>query len=135
MDILKSLFGRWMSDDRRKLDRQPSPQLVAYYFTGAAPAGYPVRDISPTGLYLLTEERWRPGTVIMMTIQRMDEDVDAADRSVAVHAKVVRWGEDGVGFAFALLDSRSGNQLADRKALVRFLQTLKPDEDLSISPY
>jgi hypothetical protein len=135
MSFLKSLFEKWFSDDRRKLGRQPSPQLVAYYFTGAAPVGYPVRDISLTGLYLLTDERWRPGTVIMMTIQRMDEVEESADRSIALHAKVVRWGEDGVGFAFALSDSRSGNQLADKKVLHRFLETIKPGEDLSVISY
>lgn len=130
-DFLKNLLAKWFSDDRRKLGRQTSPQLVAYYFTGAAPVGYPVRDISLTGLYLLTEERWRPGTVIMMTVQRMDDVYDESLRSISVHAKVVRWGEDGVGFSFAQGDARSPMQATDKKELARFVEDIRITENSS----
>src|SRR5260370_7169724 len=56
-----------------------------------------MRDISSTGLYLLTEERWYPGTVVMISLQRADAADTDLDRSIRVKAKVVRLGKDGVG--------------------------------------
>jgi hypothetical protein len=117
------------SRDRRKTDRQPAPELSAFYWTGAAPAQHAIRDISPTGLYLLTEERWYPGTLIMMTLQKTNTAEGSSERSIAVQSKAVRWGPDGVGLQFILMDAkdpRRGQTVlkegVDRKSLERFLQ-------------
>ena len=62
--------------------------------------GHPVRDISPTGMFIVTEERWYPGTVIRVTLT--DRHNPTAERSITVNAKAVRWGSDGVGLEFVL---------------------------------
>jgi len=88
-----------------------------------------IRDISSTGLFLVTEERWYPGTVVMMTLQKKGEAINSPDRSIAVQSRAVRWGEDGVGLEFVLAEGkdrkRSKNLLeegADRRTLEKFLE-------------
>ncbi|HEY6764483.1 MAG TPA: hypothetical protein VI386_06905, partial [Candidatus Sulfotelmatobacter sp.] len=49
-----------------------SPLLVAYYWDGAAPTSHKIQNISSTGFYLTTKERWLPGTMVTMTLQRTD---------------------------------------------------------------
>jgi hypothetical protein len=129
MSGLKGILGKLFSRERRKADRKPSPELAAFYWTGAAPVEHGIRDISSTGLYLVTEERWYPGTLVMMTLQKREMNGESTERSISVQSKAVRWGEDGVGLEFVLPDGkdrRRGQNLledgADRKSLERFLQ-------------
>jgi hypothetical protein len=133
MSALKGLFGKMFSRERRKGDRLPASELSAFYWTGAAPVQHGIRDISSTGLYLVTEERWYPGTLVMMTLQKTDGAPEDSERSIAVQSKAVRWGTDGVGLEFVLPDSkdrRSENKLSggvDRKSLERFLEGLSAE--------
>jgi hypothetical protein len=85
-------------EDPRVASREALPGLIAYYFTGGTPVGQAVRDISPTGMYVVTEERWYPGTVVRMTLT--DRHNPSNERSITVNAKAVRWGMDGVGLEF-----------------------------------
>lgn len=122
-------FLRWLSTDRRGSKRHPLPGLVAYYWTGGAPQAFHIADISTNGLYLLTDERWFPGTMILMTLQRTNTDGDDPDDFISVLTKVIRWGTDGVGLSFVpsnTVDLNSGEPLPEtgvgRKALHRFIQ-------------
>ena len=137
---LKTWLQNWLSSDRRRAHRQPLPGLVAYYWTGSTPRAYQIADISSSGLYLLTEERWFPGTMVLMTLQRTDSAGKNIDDYVAVQSRVIRWGSDGLGLAFIL--SRSGEMNsegqsesgADKKTLERFLERLKePIDELHIA--
>ncbi len=130
----KSLLNRISSKDRRHAERMFAPQLVAYYWTGAAPQEHSIRDISPAGLYLLTEDRWYPGTLLMMTLQMKDTRESETKKSLSVQAKVVRCGEDGAGVEFLLPDigdPRRGQSLlvdgADRKSFAKFIKELTSD--------
>jgi hypothetical protein len=89
----------------RKAQRECLDGLAAYFFTGGNPAPHAVRDISRTGLYVLTEERWYPGTVVRMTLT--DRRQQGAELSMMVYASVVRWGNDGVGLQFVLADEKN----------------------------
>lgn len=102
---MRSWLGRWWSPDPRKAPRLKEPGLAAYYWNGAAPDAKSVRDISTSGLYVVTEERWYPGTLVLMTLQRTSCGDEVAERSIAVHSRAVRWGPDGVGLQFVLADS------------------------------
>lgn len=86
--------------DRRKADRLPLPDLVAYFFTGGAPRPHPISNISITGFYMETEDRWIPGTIIRMTLQRIGSLGDDPGDTITVHSRVVRWGAQGGGFEF-----------------------------------
>ena len=91
-----------------------------------------IRDISSSGLYVVTEERWYPGTLVLMTLQRNDLGEEMAERSIAVQSRAVRWGPDGVGLQFVLPDEedrRRGDapllDAAGRKEFEHFLEQLK----------
>jgi uncharacterized protein len=125
---LKMWLSNWLSSDRRRAQRQPLPGLVAYYWTGSAPRAYQIADISASGFYLLTEERWFPGTMVLMTLQRTDSLGRNLDDSIAVQSRVVRWGSDGLGLAFVLStsgDSSIRENGVDKKTFERFLGRLK----------
>jgi hypothetical protein len=76
------------------------PGLIAYYWTGGAPQSFRLADVSPSGFYLFTEERWIEGTRIVMTLQKEGTAGENIADTACVESKVVRWGEDGVGFEF-----------------------------------
>jgi hypothetical protein len=118
---------RWWSPDPRKAPREQSPGLAAYYWTGGPPSPQEIKDISSTGLYVVTEERWYPGTLILMTLQNTAFGPEVAERTICVHSRAVRWGKDGVGLQFVLeKDSEDASMAAaDRKALDRFLNRLR----------
>jgi uncharacterized protein len=131
----RNWFERWWSPDPRRAPRVPGTGLAAYYWNGSAPSGHGIRDISSSGLYVVTEERWYPGTLVLMTLQRTECGEEVAERTVAVHSRAVRWGPDGVGLQFVLSDDkevRSGKlpllDAAGRRELEHFLSCLKNDE-------
>ncbi len=117
---------RWWSPDPRKAPREPAPGLAAYYWTGGPAVPKPIRDISSTGLYVITEERWYPGTLVLVTLQNTALGEEVAERSICVHSRAVRWGKDGVGLQFVLPKNENPKMgAADRKALDKFLQRLR----------
>jgi hypothetical protein len=134
----KNWLKRWWSPDPRtapdlrEAPRESLPGLAAYYWTGAAPKAHNIKDISSTGLYVVTEERWYPGTLILMTLQAGLDGQESFENSISVHSRAVRWGNDGVGLQFIPQDvpaAHSGlNPLADganMKDIVQFLERLR----------
>jgi hypothetical protein len=120
---------RWWSPDPRKAPRDAAPGLAAYYWTGGPSTAHEIRDISSTGLYVVTEERWYPGTLVLMTLQNTAFGEEVAERTICVHSRAVRWGKDGVGLQFVLERNDDPNMgAADRKALDRFLQRLRKSQ-------
>ena len=140
----RNWLKRWWSPDPRKAPdpnevqelrnstRELLPNLAAYYWTGAAPKAHSIKDISSSGLYVLTEERWYPGTLIMMTLQSAIDGKDNFEHAISVHSRAIRWGNDGVGLQFIPQDApaaRNGpNSLVDgasRRELEQFLERLR----------
>ena len=139
MNALKKLFEQMFSKERRKAERLPANELAAFYWTGAAPAEHGIRDISSTGLYLVTEERWYPGTLVMMTLQKKNGPEEPSARSIAVQSKAVRWGSDGVGLEFILPDGKgrqhgrnADSDGVDRRSLEKFLNGFRADNGSTI---
>lgn len=100
----------------RNAPRIPEPGVVVYYWDGATPAGRQLRDISLTGAYLYTSERWFPGTVVRLLIQPTGSDPinDAGNPppgSISLQARVVWHGPDGMALEFLF------HGPADRKIL------------------
>ena len=113
------------STDRRSAERMGAPRLVAYYWNGSQPAPHSLRDISSSGTYLMTEDRWHPGTLLMIMLQKPVTAVDTrSSRSIRVQSKVIRSGTDGVGLAFVFPGTPRNRdasfQGADQNALIAF---------------
>jgi hypothetical protein len=128
----KNWLERWWSPDPRRAPRESAVGLAAYYWNGTAPKAHDVRDISESGLYVVTEERWYPGTLVLMTLQRSNAGDEMAERSIQVMSRAVRWGNDGVGLRFVLPDEadlRKGKRpLLDgvsKKEFARFFNQLR----------
>ena len=131
---MKNWFEELMSQHRRRAQRHIEPRLVAFYWDGTVPQPRYILDVSNTGFYLLTDQRWYPGTLITMTLQRTEKSDDGSKSSVAVQAKVIRLGEDGVAVSFVFPKPEDSHRvtsivaggvgLADKKTLDLFLQPL-----------
>lgn len=83
--------------DKRKFPREVLPGIAAFFFSGG-PSPSSVRDISMSGMFVVTTERWYLGTIIRFTLT--DWRVQPPDRYVTINAQAVRWGDDGVGLRF-----------------------------------
>jgi hypothetical protein len=134
-----SWFKRMTSSEHRKAQRLKSPLLVAYYWDGSIPSSHPIQNISSTGFYLLTRERWHPGTIVTMTLQRTSKTHvnSTTDHHISVMSKVIRLGEDGVGFAFMPFDAHEGLQSrpVGKREIGKFLEQLKSDRGYAVMQY
>jgi hypothetical protein len=91
---------KFVTPESDRAERRRVEQFAAYRWNGSALVQGMVRDISSSGLYLVTHERWEPNTVVALTLQREGPlDPDPA-RRVITQAKVIRCGPDGVGLSF-----------------------------------
>ncbi|HVZ84942.1 MAG TPA: PilZ domain-containing protein [Terracidiphilus sp.] len=107
----KSWLRRWLNPDPpdpRRAPRLRLPWIDAYFFTGGKPEPHRIRDISATGVYVMAEDRWYMGTVVRITL--VDRRLPIKDRSLTVHAKVVRWGNDGTAFQYVLEDENESRR-------------------------
>jgi hypothetical protein len=104
---VKNWLQRWWFPDLpepRKASRESFPCLGAHFWTGCVPVKHEVRDISLTGLYVVTDERWSPGTQVRMTLTDSEESV--VKNSITAVTSVVRWGNDGVGLTFVMRNEK-----------------------------
>jgi hypothetical protein len=134
VNLVKSCLNWLFVEDRRQAARHKSLPIVAYYWDGEEPMAHGILNASSTGLYLLTKQRWYPNTVVAMTLQRVRADVGDPHRTVAVNARVVRSGTEGVGFAFVFpgIDSPKMRSLpaaaADAWEIQNFLNYVRADK-------
>jgi hypothetical protein len=69
---------------------------------GGELALHAIRDLSATGLYLVTRDRWPIGAEINMNLQPGGGVVaDDAISPITVRMRVTSWGSDGVSLEFA----------------------------------
>jgi hypothetical protein len=76
--------------------------LTAYTEDGATRTQHEVRDVSPTGLYLKTKKRWRPGEMVSLLLQGKGATEEEHEKRLRTTLKVVRCDEGGVGLAWTL---------------------------------
>lgn len=127
----KLRFLRWLLRvNQCQAKRYSTPDLVAYYFTGGTPRSFQVRNMSATGLYVGTPERWAPGTLIQMTLHKDGRGGSPKD-SICVLSELVRFDENGAGFSFVLPDYEylcayglRPEETLDSKSIERFMRKI-----------
>jgi len=132
-DPLMKRLIRWICPDQRVANRHTMPPLIAYLGLVHTSKEYKVGDISVAGFYMITEERWIPGTGFPITLERTDEA--GMGETLTMHSTVIRSGEDGVAFTFvqpvgednAEGDSHNSSRM-DLTKLAQFLRGLPLDE-------
>jgi Flp pilus assembly protein TadG len=92
-------------EDPRRAARSTHPEVLVYYWDGSAPEGRRMHDISESGAYICTSERWYPGTIMRLILQKHPKAIGkdgaaAPPASICVPARVVRHGSDGVAVEF-----------------------------------
>lgn len=100
MSILRNLLVKAGLSERRNDERLTAHGLEVSYWTGLEQKRVKVRDISATGLFLLTGDRWLPGTVVQLMMRKrglLDKD---SRPQVRLRARCVRVSDDGVGLTF-----------------------------------
>ena len=136
-----SWFRRLLLTDKRSGIRHNAPPLVVYYSEGGKSEPHGVRDASVSGLFMLTEHRWYPGTIITMTLQNTQLSEKSVQLAITLKARVVRSETDGVGFAFDLPPSRSGGRgrsgahEVDMKTVESFLKRVKSEVAQALIEY
>lgn len=127
---------RWICPDQRVANRHAMPPLTAWLGMVRTSKEYKVGDVSVAGFYMITEDRWIPGTSFPVTLERTDDA--GMGRSLTVHSTVIRCGEDGVGFSFLQNAaeenadrSASPSTLVDLTKLAQFLKGLPLTESTS----
>ena len=138
---MKLNTARWLAKllvpETDRAERRDAGQFAAYYWYHSALRQDAVRDISSTGAFIVTKERWIPGTVISLTLQNPGPLETSRERRITTRARVVRWGDDGVGLAFVPPDDPDARQwdglvenlvelakLNDMQGLVRLAEAL-----------
>jgi len=91
---------KFVTPEADRAERRVVDQFAAYRWDGSGLTQGMVRDISSSGLYLITHERWQPGTVVALTLQREGPLDPDPTRRITTQAKVIRCGSDGVGLSF-----------------------------------
>jgi hypothetical protein len=100
MTLVRELAVRAGILEHRRDRRLSAQQIHASYSAGAKPIPARVKNISSTGIYLLTSERWPPGTYVDLSLRRRSALEDEQPPSVHLRARIVRIGLDGVGLVF-----------------------------------
>jgi len=104
-EALGTRVKRWLNcpdplPERRSIIRLLSRELVAYSANDEKAEPYEVRDVSPTGLYLCTEERWNPGDLVSLVLQRKDATEKDHEKRASVEVRAVRLDVGGVGLSW-----------------------------------
>jgi len=128
-------MARWLlqeDKDPRNATRSASPELVVYYWDGSAPEGRHLRDISESGAYIYTPERWYLGTIVRIILQRYQtkraDGSTGPAASTCISARVVRHADDGVAVEFIFRDKD------DEQTLREFLRCIPAQPARTPSP-
>lgn len=107
-------LAQWLlkPSKRSRSKRYLQPGLVAHYWDGAVSVPHEIRDISSTGAYVCTTERWYPGTIIQLTFSpKLETQPNAPAGFIIVPCEIVRHNRDGVGVRFIPPNREARNAL------------------------
>jgi hypothetical protein len=88
--------------EQQRAERLPAATLAAHCDSELNHVDAGVKDISSTGLYLVTEKRLTTGEVVHLTLQAQGSGENHSELEISVDARVARQGQDGIGLSFVL---------------------------------
>jgi PilZ domain len=100
MPFIRNLLTQIGLAERRRDQRTDANGLTASCSTGSEQKKVRIGNISPTGLYLVTEERWQVGTTVVLTLGEKSSFEDSSRSQVKLWTRCVRVDEGGAGLAF-----------------------------------
>ena len=102
---LRSWFEKTFPQEQTiqaRAERREVPGLEAIHWTGSSPGLDIVKNISSSGMYLVTRERWREGEINPIRLVYPELTDDSPEHQVTIETRTERWGEDGMGLSFIL---------------------------------
>jgi hypothetical protein len=99
---LKRKLQRLGHPEKPRAERLPAAKIAAHCDTELNHVDAGVKDISSTGLYLVTEKRFATGEVVHLTLHAQGSGEGHSELEIAVEARVARLGQDGIGLSFVL---------------------------------
>jgi Flp pilus assembly protein TadG len=114
-------LSRWLENpasEKRRAARLADPSVLVYYWDGSVPEGRRIRDISSSGAYIVTPERWYVGTIVRLILQGykttpLPQGGIVPSRSTSIPSRVVRHGPDGIGVEFIFSNPEEQNALRE----------------------
>jgi hypothetical protein len=85
-----------------RAERHESPSLVAMHRKGQTSRQNTVANLSNSGAYVVTSEKWNPGEILSLTLQRRGAIQNSSRLRFTVQVKAVRRDQHGVGVSFLL---------------------------------
>jgi hypothetical protein len=88
--------------EQPRAERWPATGLSALYGIDSAskPAG--IKDVSASGVYLLTDERFPANQIVSLILRLKSEQPDNSELQISVQTRAAWQGEDGVALEFVL---------------------------------
>lgn len=102
MSTLRSWLRKSSAGYRNRAERRPSPSLAVYHWEGSTPKENTVGNISASGAFLLTNQRWDPGETLSLTLQRKGPPARIPEHRFSLQAKAVRRDRHGVAVSFVM---------------------------------
>jgi len=99
---LKRALQRLGEPEQPRAERWPATGLSAFYGIETASKPARIKDVSISGLYLLTEERFAPNQTVALILGLDGKRGENADLQIPIQTRAAWQGEDGVGLEFVV---------------------------------
>jgi len=135
MKLIRILgIGTNLFAHRRDL-RFLADELEVVYFTNTQQKRARIKDLSATGLYIFTDDRWVPGTGLPLTLKKWRIQEETPQSALRLRASVVRHGKDGMALEFSngesnaaawssLVEMPNAAAIRDGLAMLRFTRAV-----------
>jgi len=99
---LKNTLQKLGQPEKPRAPRRPVTGVTAHYGIGPATTPAAIKDISSSGIFLITQERPSVGELVTLMLRVEGDPEKTSELQFTLHARVVTYGEDGIGLAFVL---------------------------------
>lgn len=97
---LRRALQRFGEPEKPRAERWPATGLSALYGIDSASKPARIKDVSVSGIYLLTQERFVPNQTVTLSLSLDGVPEDNSELRISVQTRAAWQGEDGVGLEF-----------------------------------
>src|SRR5208282_5021652 len=102
LSSLRRALLRFGEPEHPRAERWPAPGLSALYGIESASKPAAIKDVSASGVYLLTDERFPANQCVNLILRLNGEQEDNSELQITVQTRAAWQGEDGVALEFVL---------------------------------
>ena len=124
----KGMFQKLSFPKQRRYERRKESGLAAEFGLDSSFTSAEIKDISASGIYLITEKRLSTNELITLILREKSEPAKSTELKFSVDVRVIRQGEDGIGLSFVL---PAGLDTEVWEVLVRKIVTLTNPKEIA----